>query len=423
MTAVSADGHYFVDQYGQPLLIRGDSPWSLLTDLSPDEAADYLADRQRLGFNSVIVSLLGSVGNGGPSDDGSTFDGLTPFEGQGITHLSARYWQRAHDYLKLAADHGITVFLYPIDAWIVGRSFRPQDISECGDYGTQVAHLFADLPNIVWLAGGDYRPDARPLSRGSDVDHCVDAMMRGIRSTGDNRPFSIQLGFVGANVTTEDPFWRSRVDWNFVYTYFPTYNAVLAARASAPRSLPVVLGEANYERENNQPTTPATTNATLRRQVMWALTCGASGDFYGSSDWSFPAGWSSRLDSTGAREVNRLRDLVAGLAWWKLVPDVGGAFISAGRGKPVAPDAELDVLDSDLATAALASDGSFALIYVPTSRTLKLDLSRLRGAKEATWIDPSTGARTRAAPTSSYQTPGLNHDGDEDWILLLSPRR
>ena len=96
-------------------------------------------------------------------------------------------------YLRLAADHGITVLLYPIDGWTIGRSFVPRSIDQCHRYGGKVAQRFRDLPNIVWMAGGDYWVTARDPARGTDVDHCIDAMMRGIREAGDARPFSIQL--------------------------------------------------------------------------------------------------------------------------------------------------------------------------------------------------------------------------------------
>ena len=38
ITSVSADRRYFLDQYGAPILLKGDAPWSLMTDLSPGQA-------------------------------------------------------------------------------------------------------------------------------------------------------------------------------------------------------------------------------------------------------------------------------------------------------------------------------------------------------------------------------------------------
>ena len=126
VTSVSPNGRYFLDQYGRPLLLKGDSPWALMTRLSPPQARSWFADRQRQGFNAAIISLIGATANGAPSDDGATFDGLLPFVDGDILRWQEPYWERVTAYLRLAADHGITVLLYPIDGWTIGRVLRPQ---------------------------------------------------------------------------------------------------------------------------------------------------------------------------------------------------------------------------------------------------------------------------------------------------------
>lgn len=155
LTSVSPDGRHFLDQDGRPILVKGDSPWALMTRLSPEQARLWFADRRRHGFNAAIVSLIGATENGAPSADGATFDGLLPFTDGDILRWQEPYWRRATSFLRLAADHGITVMLYPIDGWTVGHSFVPASIGQC---------------------------------------HTYDAMLRGIRDTGDRRPFSMQLG-------------------------------------------------------------------------------------------------------------------------------------------------------------------------------------------------------------------------------------
>jgi len=414
---VASDGRHLMDQYGAPFLVRGDSPWSLLTDLSPAEAQTYFANRAGHGYNAALVSLIGSEANGGTSDDGATYDGIRPFVGGDVLSWDDAYWSRAHDSLRAAAESGITVFLFPIDGWTVGRAFTPVSIEQCRSYGRMVADWAADLPNIAWMAGGDYFPITNEPELGSDVDHCIDAMMSGITETGDDRLFSIQLGY-DRSLSTENPYWAPRVDWNFVYTYYPTYQAVLEAYAWTP-PMPAIMGEGNYEGENNQPDTPGTTDETLRRQVLWALTSGAAGDFAGSDDWEFNPGWRARLDTASVDQTARIRDLFAGLRWWELVPDVEDELVTGGRGRPVNDNA-MDVLDDDYVTAAHTPDGTLAVVYVPTARTIDLDLDRLVAAVSATWVDPVSGDRREVSPGSRMSTPGANAGGDGDWILVLS---
>jgi Protein of unknown function (DUF4038)/Putative collagen-binding domain of a collagenase len=417
-TAVSPDGRHFLDQYGRPLLLHGDSPWALMTRLSPEQARRWFTDRQERGFNAAIVSLIGATANGAPSDDGATFDGLRPFVDGDILRWREPYWARVTGYLRMAADHGITVLLYPIDGWTIGRSFVPRSIGQCRRYGAMVAERFRGLPNIVWMSGGDYWYAAEDQTRGTDVDRCIDAMVRGIRGSGDGRPFSIQLK-AEKSVSTDRPYWARRVDWNFVYTYYPTYKAVLDAYRRRP-ALPAVLGEANYEGENNQHETPPTTDETLRRQVLWSLTSGAAGEFYGSDDWDLHEGWEGRLSTRAVGQIGRLRELFATLRWWELVPDTGSRLVTGGRGTEVTTDDPTDVLESDYATAARTPDGRLAVVYLPTPRAITVDRSAMAAGTRAVWVDPTSGRRRPVPMAARFTPPGRNAAGGGDWLLLLT---
>lgn len=418
VTSVSPSGRYFLDQYGRPLLLTGDSPWALMTRLSPQQARLWFADRQKQGFNAAIISLIGATANGAPSDDGATFDGLLPFVHGDILRWQEPYWERVMAYLRMAADHGITVVLLPIDGWTIGHSFVPRSIDQCHRYGGKVAQRFRDLPNIVWMSGGDYIPAAKDPARGTDVDHCIDAMMRGIREAGDGRPFSLELK-ARKSISTDNPYWARRVDWNFVYTYYPTYKAVLDARRRQP-VIPAVLGEANYEGENNQHETPPTTDETLRRQVLWSLTSGAAGEFFGSRDWSFRPGWEQRLSTRALTQITRLRSLFSTLRWWELVPDTANELVTGGRGTQLTTDEPKDVLENDYVTAARTPDGRLAVIYLPTRHTISVNRSAMAAGTRAAWIDPTSGTRRPVPMSATFTTPGRNAAGGNDWLLVLT---
>ena len=90
--------------------------------------------------------------------------------------MSGPYWARVHDYLAKAAALGITVFLYGIDSWSLGRAFAPRNLEQCMTFGTRVYAQLSDLPNVVWLSGGDYEAGTDPS--GSDSDRCINQMMR-----------------------------------------------------------------------------------------------------------------------------------------------------------------------------------------------------------------------------------------------------
>ena len=47
-----------VDAVGKPFLIQGDTAWSLIAQLTREDADLYLEDRRARGFNTILVSLI-----------------------------------------------------------------------------------------------------------------------------------------------------------------------------------------------------------------------------------------------------------------------------------------------------------------------------------------------------------------------------
>jgi hypothetical protein len=419
VSAVEPGGRYFVDQHGAPLLVFGDSPWPGMVRWSPEQAERYFADREARGFNASIVSLVGARANGGPDDDGRTYDQIAPFDLDDVRRWNEPYWKRVDEYIQLACAHGNTLFAYPIDGWTAGTAFANATPEDAYRYGAMVADRYARYPNIVWMTGGDHFPSDLPGRHDSPPEHDAkfEQVLRGIRSTGDRRPFSIQLGYP-ASISTDSPQWAPHVDFNFVYTYLPTYRAVLDAYRRD--RLPALLSEANYEGENNLPGTPVTGDEVLRRQMAWALTSGSPGYIYGSDDWELLPGWEGRLNTPAVAQLGRLRAFFASIDWWRLVPDESAEVIVGGRGEPVGADVVVGIMGNDYATAARA--GGSLVAYVPTARTMSVDPTKL-AQPTARWVDPAdaTAAPVDAAIDSSgtVTTPGRNSAGGEDWLLLL----
>lgn len=83
--------------------------------------------------------------------------------------------------------------------------------------------------------------------------------------------------------------------------------------------------------------------------------------------------------------------------------------------------------------AAQANDGSFMLIYAPTTsgggvQTFTVDTRSMAGTSNCRWYDPTGGGYQPASPVTvnnaqsaqSFSTPGTNSAGDNDWFLVLS---
>jgi hypothetical protein len=106
-----------------------------------------------------------------------------------------------------------------------------------------------------------------------------------------------------------------------------------------------------------------------------------------------------------------------------LVPDQDHSVVTSGYGTLTATG---HVDDSDYLTAARTPDGALVIAYMPTSRTIAVDMAKLRGPAKAQFYDPSRGVYRAIAGspllntgTQSFTPPGPNGDGDGDWVLVL----
>jgi hypothetical protein len=76
--------------------------------------------------------------------------------------------------------------------------------------------------------------------------------------------------------------------------------------------------------------------------------------------------------------------------------------------------------------ATRASDGGYAMIYVPTGGTVALKMDKIAGSGvKASWFDPRTGRITHignfpARGTREFDAPGPTEPGN-DWVLVLDP--
>ena len=206
---------------------------------------------------------------------------------------------------------------------------------------------------------------------------------------------------------------------NTAYSYLPVGAVTAALLHASP--LPLVLIESRYEGE------PGGSAQRARAQAYAALLAGAAGQFFGMSPlWhfngpgNFPSAlvWQQGLASEGSTSMTWLARIMRSQRWWLLQPGTE-SVIENGIG-----------LGHERASAAVASDGSFALVYLPDRRRIRLSLSRLAGPEVVgRWVDPTTAAMSSqlafaAARTAPVELPARhpNAAGAEDWLLLISSR-
>jgi hypothetical protein len=417
---ISRNRRYLVDHRKRPFLLVGDSPQALISKLSARDTAAYIANRKAAGINALWVNLLCVAYTGCPSD-AKTFDGIAPFKVSGdLSTPNPAYFARADQMIRLAAKAGIVVFLDPIETggWL--GVLRANGPTKAFAYGRFLGKRYKNDANIVWLNGNDFQS----WQKSSD-DALVLAVAKGIRSVDKSHLQTVELNYFESG-SFDDPRWRPIIGLDLAYTYGPTYARVLR-EYNRPRFLPVVMIEAGYESEQNNGSISRGDPLILRRQEYWSMLSGAAGQFYGNHyTWQFIDGWRTNLNTVGTAELGHLVKLFASRPWFKLVPDQAHKFVTGGFGTYATTG---NVGASDYTTAAATPDGTLAIAYLPDSRTVTLNLSRLRPNVVGQWFDPTKGTYTpipasalAGSPAVRLTPPGDNAGGDGDWVLVLSAR-
>jgi hypothetical protein len=435
---VSANGRYLVDQHNVPFLITGDNPHALLGMGFTADAEIFFADRQAHGFNAVWMNMLvATPAYYDARDDGSTPDGIRPFTGYiaggndsehyDLTKPNEAYFARVDEMITAAANHGLVVFLDPIDTCCTGAPRRGMwlqallnnGLTAAASYGQYVGERFKRFDNIIWLHGDDFNTWQTP-----EDDAAVQAVAKAIKAADPTALHTVELNVFNSS-SLDDQTWAPIISFNSTYTYSPTYIEMLHSYNQKP-VMPTYLVEAHYDLEKVGDPTDYGTPWVLRRQGYWTMLSGGTGQLYGNAyTWPFISGWKFHIDTEGVTQLTIWKQFFSSLPWQDLVPDQDHSTVTAGLG--TFGDPRTRVSKSDFCTAARTPDGSLVVAYMPTARTITVNLANLKAPADAQWFDPTNGAYT-AIPggpftntgTRQFTPPGNNHDGDSDWVLLLA---
>jgi len=410
----SANHRYLVDQNNVPFLMVGDAPHALVGNLSEADAETYLADRQAHGFNVLWVELLCKTYTGCRAD-GTTFDGIKPFTTpEDLATPNEAYFSRADHMIQAAALHGQVVLLDPIETGSWLATLQSNGTTKAFNYGVYLGNRYKNFANIIWMSGNDFQT----WSNASD-DALVTAVANGIKSVDSNHLHTVELNYL-VSASLDDPNWVSIIGLNAAYTYYPTYAEVLHAYNQSA-SMPTFMVEAHYDGENvgGEMGTPN----VLRRQEYWSMLSGAAGQMYGTQYWDFHSGWQAGIDTVGAQQLQYGTALFSSRPWYDLVPDQNHSVVTAGYGTFSTSG---NVSANDYAAVARTSDGALVMAYMPTLRTLTVDMTQLSGPVTARWYDPANGTYSAIAGspfantgTRQFMPAGNNSVGDGDWVLVL----
>lgn len=410
---------FLVKEDGTPFVWIGETNW-FFAKLPPATIDSLLDVRTAQGFTIMFVSCRENLHNGrGPG---------------AITQPNEAWWAYLDAYISKCAQRNLYVGI-TLGWWGVAKKNDEADLYE---YGKWVGDRYKDQNNIVWLtlgeAGSHRRKDTLPHSK-------IKALVHGIRD-GDtgNKLLTVHADFKrGTSLSQQAELcdfnnWQTsqwcclddlpRKDerrwtvWEAIeFDYQQRYE-------EEPK--PTLDSEAWYE--NNKDFCGATP-FNIRRRAYFTLFAGAFGHTYGAGGiWdglkSGEACSQQALNAIhypGAQHMGYVSDFLHGL---------GDDYVKLRPAQELIATGNSDDYDTHL-QAALAYDGSFALIYSASDAAYSVDASRLSARRlSSRWYNPRTNAyqevnhfrihsKTRL---HEFDPPGEAGAGN-DWVLMLGARR
>ena len=405
--AVSENHRYLVDQNHVPYLLQGEAAWSLIVVPSDQEVEQYLKNRRDKGFNAVLVELIEHRYSKRPPLNAA---GDPPFTTPGdFSTPNEKYFAHADWVIRKAGEYGSQVLLTPIYLGYVGTDegwieelvkLKPE---KCLEYGRYLGKRYKDFDNIIWVMGGDRNP--------KDVIEKVDLIALGIREFDKRHLFTAHGN---SEPSTPEQFGGGGwLDINSSYSCETVHERLFRDYNHQP-VLPTFLIESCYEGEHNS------SEVQIRRQAYWAVLCGGFGHVFGNNPlwhfegpslYPFEGTWQQAMDLPGSQSMMHWGKLFRSRHWFDLLPDQKHEVVTAGVG---------EFLGNDYLAAGRTLDGSTVIAYMPTKRTIKVDMSKVSGAQAvAWWFDPSSGRVTEAG---AFPTTGIlefTPPAEGDWVLVL----
>lgn len=427
--ARSDNNRHLVTEDGKVFFWLGDTAWELFHRLGREEADRYLEDRARKRFTVIQAVVLAELdGLRTPNRYGDL-----PLINEDPAKPNEAYFQHVDYIVEKANSLGMYIGMLPTwgdkfnKKWGEGPEvFTPENAALFGEY---LGKRYKDS-GIIWILGGDRNIDneihreiiramAEGLARGDGGEHLMTFHPQGSRNSaewfheddwldfnmvqsGHERPHKPNYKFNQENLALQPP--KPTLDGEPCYEDHPVKGAVWEKRKEPGVLLPW------FDEWN------------VRRNAYQSMLSGALGHTYGHhSIWQMwtpekrplsiaRTPWQDALEHPGALQMKYFRGLFEARPFWKIRMDQ--SLVKSHN-----PEGD------DHCLAGLATDRSFAVLYLPTGQPIEVDLSRLADKPlMAWWFNPRQNSSQlignpipKPVWTFTPPTSGRNND----WILVI----
>jgi hypothetical protein len=413
----SANKRYFTDQNGKPFLYHADTGWQIFTQLTTEEAVEYLAFRKSQGFNTIQVQVV-------MSPEQVSRYGQQPFHGDNdFSKPNEAY----HDHIAkiIGKADSMNLLVVMSQPWLGcckegfgGTPDKPilkNGVAKNRQYGQYLGKKFSKFKNLLWIAGGDNDPkeDRLPLV----------AFIEGLYETAPKHQF-ITYHASPPHSSTDLFQYAPWLGFSFIYTYWRekpndwtvpelqphVYEAAIREWAKSD-IMPFVLGESQYEGLGLDKENDMGNPHIIRRQAYWTMLCGGAGHAYGTNIWYFPPTWRNIMRYEGATHLGYFIKLFESLPWWTLSPDMRHQAVVDGYGEWTKPN---------YVTAAVSEDKKLMVAYIPQIQSIKVDFNYLSGATfKCTWFNPRNGKKEKEFTVDKKTVQRMSPANGEDWVLIV----
>lgn len=428
--SISSNGRYLQGADGTPFLAIGDTPWSLPVNCTNAQIDSYLADRSAKGCTAILIEGCERAYSS-QTPAYNNVDGQAPFTQMSPVNwvMNDGYWNRVDYIVDSCKALGMAVFITPAytgygggsDGWL-------DDYSGVSDatlqtYGAALATRF-DQGNVVWVLGGDDANDAQAAGNygsGTTPQRTKQwQIVLGIRSV---RTTDLITGHTARN-GTGGVSGEAYAAWTTGYTGFNLNNVYakedltdapgLASTAWGRTGYPFFMIEAGYENTDASDIggiVPAIQSVLRGALVGWFA--GHDALWHMGSLAPNNSGASSVLSTylAGSWEMHsNFGALLSSKQWWKLEPRTDASLVTTSLGT-----------GSSSICPAIASDGTFALIFVPNlSQSLTVDMTEFSiSSVRARWWSFGDGSFTAISTYSNTGTQSFTSPGSGAYRILV----
>jgi hypothetical protein len=435
----------------QPFFWLADTNWEMFHRLNRDEIRLLIQTRKSQGFNilqAVALAEFNGIREANRYGDYPLVNedpanlSITPGKDT-LSDYEYDYWDHVDFAIEEAAKHEMYIGLLP--TW--GDKVTPSwgdgpvifDSLNAKTYGSILAKRYAAQKNIIWILGGDrpaiYERMTNGINQAFNQVAIWRAMADGIETVLGKEAFITYHPSGGSYRSSHYVHQEPWLDMNAFQSGHGSRESepwkwVLEDLALTPTK-PTLDMEPCYEDHPVNPWDGKWTKQRgyftaydVRARVYRGIFAGACGVTYGHHQiWQFVnpdlyptinlgdtlIGWKKAMLSEAATQMKHLKYLLLSRPFFNRKVDSTLIISSSG----------IDYTDKII--SCVDSIRSFALIYLPENKDVRIDLTQINGKeKNIWWYDVRTGTASHAfkkiRKTKLLLTPPKS---GKDWVLVI----